>query len=237
MSTQPEQVNRLIESVNNIKDYFEGHRASLESRQALSEQKHQTWLDTRHVGFALTDTLIDHSDSPITLQPRFSTLAEAEAFEFNSSDDYSPAGSYTDLQSAVPATTNWYSEPFCTQFTETASVYASIGVGNSPHPTPKPVSRIALLHNQIGSHHQLMTCGATPEYNKPRVFMGKDRNKNLEIKGQHYGSNYDDRMMFAENESHNMSIGFSYVRVINLGPYPIHVKGFWILYHGHQKEA
>ena len=238
MSTQPEQVNGLIAAVNGLKSYFEGARQGFESEMEKHGNKHQAWLDTRHVGFSLTDALMDHSDSAITLQPRFSTIEEAEAFSFNSSDDYAPSGCYTDLQSKVPTTVNWFSEPYCTQFTEKASVYASIAVGNSPHPSPKPVSRIALLHNQIGAHHQLMTCGATPEYDKPRSFMGKDRNKNLEIKGQSYGvNNYDDRMMFAENESYNMSVGFSYVRVINLGPYPIHVKGFWILYHGHNKEA
>ena len=118
-------------------------------------------------------------------------------------------------------------------------MYANISVGTNPHPNPKPVSRIALLHNQIGAHHRWITTGRpTPNYREPRLFMGLDRHHNLEIKGQSYGvTHYDDLMALAENESHNISIGFSHVRIINLGPYPIQVKGFWIIHHGHIKEA
>lgn len=68
--------------------------------------------------------------------------------------------------------------------------------------------------------------------------MGKSRNANLEIKGQSYGvTHYDDLLSLAENETHNLNIGLSHVRIINLGPHPIQVKGFWIIYHGHQQEA
>ena len=229
----------LVQASNNLTTVVDGKIQNIDQRVDDSQVLVQQWLDTRHVGFSLVDTLMDHSNGYITLAPRFGSIEEATSFEFNSADDYVPTGCYTDIANTVPATPNWFSEPVSTQFTGRLSVYANISIGSAPHPSPKPVTRIALLHNSIGAHHGWITTGSpTPNYRDPRLFMGKGRHENLEIKGQSYGvSNYDDLVSLAENETHNVSIGFSHVRLINLGPYPIHIKGFWMIYHGHQKES
>ena len=232
---QADQDQLLTHSSQQIGDKL----SEVESRVAAKEQLFEQWLDTRHVGFCLVDNLLDLRDDYIALQPRFSSLAEAEAFTFDSADDYAPEGCFIDLANKIPPRANWWSEPYTTQFTGRASAYACIAVGNQPHPTPKPVNRIAVLNNHIGAHHRwLLTPRPTPNYAEPRVFMGHSRNANLEIKGQSYSvSHYDDLLSLAEHEAHTLSIGFSHARIINLGPHPIYIKGFWIVYHGHQKET
>ena len=240
-----QDIAELVQASNNLTGVVDNKIQVINQQVSEAQSQFQQWLDTRHVGFSLTDTLLDHSDSYISIPPRFSTIEEAEAFSFSAAEDYAPqdaAGEvkyYSEIYSKVPGATNWYSEPAATQFTERKSVYANISVGSAPHPSPKPVSRIAILMNSIGAHHQWITTGnPTPNYAQPRAFFNNSNNVNREIKGQSYGvTRYDDLMAFHENESVGFPVGFSTVRVINLGPYPIQVKGFWILHHGYQKEA
>ncbi|WDE02074.1 hypothetical protein [Thalassomonas actiniarum] len=235
----------LVQASNNLTGVVDNKIQLIDQKVAQAQTQFQQWLDTRHVGFSLTDTLLDHSDSYISIPPRFSTLEEAEAFSFNAAEDYAPQNGegtesyYADIYSKTPGATNWYSEPGPTQFTGRKSVYANISVGTAPHPSPKPVNRIAVLMNSIGSHHRWITTGdPTPNYAQPRTFMNQSINANREIKGQSYGvTNYDDLMAFHENEAAGFPVGFSTVRVINLGPYPIQIKGFWLIHHGYQKEA
>ena len=257
MSTTTDQITDLIRATTQLKTYFEDIRSEIQAERAklaqeTADAKNQLakesvdtkaeimqWTSAHQDNFSFTDTLMDHRDKPITLEPRFKTLSEAQSFSFQRKDDYEPSRCYADLQNRLPAQPVWYSEPKPTQFTRRASAYANIAIGSKPHPNPKPVNHIALLHDKIGAHHRLLITGSpTPNYSEPRLFMGHSINTNLEIKGQSYGiTHYDDLIALAENVSHNISIGFSFVRIINLGPYPIHIKGFWIIYHGYLNQA
>ena len=53
--------------------------------------------------------------------------------------------------------------------------------------------------------------GPAADYARPRLFMGKSRNENFQIKGQSYSvTRYDDLMAIAENEYHNLPKGLSH---------------------------
>jgi hypothetical protein len=115
-------------------------------------------------------------------------------------------------------------------------VYACIAVGDNPHPSPKPETRIALLNNRPGAYHNWVTTGnPTPNYKEPRLMGGQPINANRLIKGQSYAiTNYDDLMALHQNEKYYFELSDS-IRIINLGPNVIHIKGFWIVYHGEVK--
>ncbi len=238
MTTAIQELTAATDATRQLNQTVENWSGSIDQRMSSSEEQFNNWLNTRHVGFSLTDTLMDHSDSPITIEPRFGTLQEATDFQFNAVEDYAPDDNYLDINSRIPGQMVWFSEPEPTQFPRKVSVYANISVGELAHPSPKPVNRIAILHNRIGAHHRWITTGdPEPNYAQPRLFMGKDELGNLEIKGQSWSiTNYDDMIAIAENENHNLTVGFSQVRIINLGPLPIHIKGFWIIHHGYQRE-
>lgn len=241
-----QDITELVKSTDRLTDIVDNKVSEIDSRVNSAEAQFQQWLNTRHVGFALTDTFIDHSDSYISIPPRFSTLEEAEAFSFSAAEDYSPVDSndetikhYADIISKVPASAHTWSSPQASQFTGRHSVYASIGVGTNPHPNPLPVNRISMLMNRVGAYHAWIATGVpTPNYAEPRAFFNYTPNLNREIRGQSYGvTNYNDLMSFHENEPHHFSAGFSSIRIINLGPHPIQIKGFWLIHHGHQKES
>ncbi len=227
------ELSSALEQARQTDEYVRQLLPNAEMRVSALEQQVADRLASINTGFGLTDTLMDHRDAPVTLQPRFASLQNAIDFSFSAAEDYAPEGSYLDLALTMPGQQNWWSEPKSGQFTRKVSVYANIAVGGAPHPNPKPVTRIAMLHNVIGAHQQLMTNPSyTPDYSKPRLFLGKAEMESFEIKGQSWGiTNYDDLVALVENELSNFSMGTSMIRIINLGNVPIHVKGFWIIHH------
>jgi len=239
-----QDIAELVTASNNLTQVVDNKIQNINSEVVHAKNKFDNWLNTRHVGFSLVDSLLDHSNDYITIPPRFKTIEEAEAFRFNTADDYAPTDEtkeikyYADVYLKMPGSLNWFSEPSPTQFTGKKSAYGNIAIGTLPHPNPKSVNRMALLMNRIGAHHQWMTTpDPIPNYSQPRVLFNNGINANREVKGQSWGiTNYDDLMAFHENEAAGSSPGFSTVRVINLGPYPMHLKGFWIVNHGYQKE-
>lgn len=241
-----EDITELITSNDHMTEMVDGKIGAIDARMTAAEAQLQQWLATRHVGFALTDTMIDNNEPYISLEPRFTSLAEAQAFTFSAAEDYAPVDAtddtikhYADLISNVPGVPGWFSEPGPSQFTGRKSVYANIGVGLLPHPTPKPVNRIALLINSIGSTGTWSHADTTGLlYDQPRTLLYDPQNANREIKGQSWGvTAYNDLFAFHENQPGDFNVGFSTVRVINLGPNPIQIKGFWLIHHCHQKEA
>lgn len=238
--------SEVTDVIEVIDQHVETAISQIETQQAAANAKFDEWLNTRHVGFGLVDTLMDHSQPYITLPPRFATLEEAEAFQFSSAFDYAPTtqidadnsvSHYVDLNAKLPGGTNYYSEPYPTQFTKKVSVYASISVGDNPHPAVKPVARLAVLMNRHGAVSSWIN-SSDSDFSKPRTLLYDESKANMEIKGHSWGvTNYDDLIALAENEPNSMGHGFSAIRIINLGPEPIYIKGLWIIHHGHNKEA
>lgn len=100
-----------------------------------------------------------------------------------------------------------------------------------------PETRIALLNNSIGAHHNWVTTNnPTPNYREPRLMGCLSINANRVIKGQSWCvTMYDDVMALHQNQKYSFHAGTDHIRIINLGPNKIHVKGFWIVYHGQVK--
>ncbi len=192
--------------------------------------------------FALTDTLLSLRDPYVTVPARFATIAEAEAFEWGAAIDYNPqvdvngtlTNCYKDFATGVPSATGNYTLPKQTQFTKRVSIYAAISVGSNPHPrlygNSASLARIAVLHSSHGASQYLML-SAPPDYSKPRT--PRPELKNYLLDGQSHGiTMYDELIPLAENIVDPFSWGLSFLRIINLGPLPIHIKGLWILHHG-----
>ncbi|KZX00995.1 hypothetical protein JL49_08025 [Pseudoalteromonas luteoviolacea] len=212
--------------------------SGIQQQLSTANTQYEQWLSTRHVGFSLVDTLMDQSNTPITLPPRFATLEEAETFQFSAAEDYSPETNelthYTDFYNNMPGRMTWFAKPSPTQFTGHVSVYANIAVGNTSQLAD---SRIAVLMNRLGATSTWIE-GQQTEYNKPRALLFNSENLNLKITGSAWGiTNYDECIALAENAENTLSAGLSTIRIINLGHEPIHIKGLWIVHHGHNKEA
>lgn len=167
---------------------------------STATKKMNDWIDEHGYTFSLTDSAMDHRGSPISLGPRFDSLAAATQFEWASVDDYAPEKCYTDIALRMPAFAgHWYSEPMHTQLDNRISV-------------------IAVLHSSIGSYHQWITMGPEADPTCLRAFLNQEKFKNFEIKGQSSGiTNYDDYMMLAENALNTLGVGTSTIRIINLG--------------------
>ena len=181
-----------------------------------------------HVAGMMTDVLMDLTDTPITLAPRFTDVAQEAAFDFMTAEDYAPAGSFVDLAATLPGKSNWYSEPAPRNAQNKCSVYLCAGVGGAPHPTPKAQTRVAILFNQIGARHGwITTANPTPNFNEPRTLFAHTRN--MKLLGQSYDvSNYDDWFEIAHNANNPTNHGLSHIRIINLGTEPLHVKSLII---------
>ena len=181
-----------------------------------------------HVAGMMTDVLMDLTDAPITLAPRFTDVAQAAAFDFMTAEDYAPAGSFVDLATTLPGRSIGNSEPAPRNAQNKCSVYLCAGVGNNPQSNPKSQTRVAILFNQIGAYHGwITTYNPTPNFNEPRTLFAHTRN--MELRGISYGvSHYDDWFEIAHNENNPTGIGLSHVRIINLGTEPLHVKSLII---------
>ncbi|MFT4925631.1 MAG: hypothetical protein ACI8WB_001724 [Phenylobacterium sp.] len=240
-----QEITQLVQSNDHLTDIVDTKIEAIDARVSAAEAQFNIWKETKHVGFGLTDTLMDHSDPFIRVAPRFSTIEEATAFTFSAADDYAPVDAndaqnkhYTDLNPKVSTDLVWFSHPQPTQFTGRLSVYANISVGLLPHPSPHPINRIAILMSANGAHHQWIQSGAVVDYTAPRVFCYDGTNANRQIIGQSYGvTAYSDLMALHENQVVSLPNGMAAVRIINLGPHEIQVKGFWMIHHGHQKES
>ncbi|KZN57599.1 hypothetical protein N473_06870 [Pseudoalteromonas luteoviolacea CPMOR-1] len=215
---------------------------TVQQQLSAAQSKYDAWLATKHVGFSMVDTLKDQTTTPITLPARFGTLAEAAAFQFSTASDYAPHAVdadgnvthsyYTELYATLPGKAVYYSEPAPSQFTGRISVYMNVAVGDNAHPSNKPTGRIAVLINSLGAESQWTT--VPHDFTTPRTLVNQI--SNMEIKGHSWSiTNYDDLVAIAENVESPLSAGFSTVRIINLGPEPIHIKGLWIVHHGHNK--
>ena len=68
-----------------------------------------------------------------------------------------------------------------------------------------------------------------------RVLHNFDRSKfsNFLVTGQSWGvSNYDDVGALLEYASMALAVGCANIKICNIGPYNIHVKGIWGILHG-----
>jgi hypothetical protein len=224
-------------AVKNLEATVKGMLPDAETRVQVLENQAADRLKNINTGFCLVDTLMDGTKTPITLNPRFASIQNAIDFQFSAPEDYAPTGCYTDLQSTMPAQQVWYSEPAPKMFTNRVSIYANIAVGSNPHPSPKSEVRVAILQSVIGEYHQLVTTlNPIPNYSEPRLLLGKANMESFSLKGRSYEiTNYDDLFALAENELSNFSVGFSFIRIINLGNLPIHIKGLWMVHHGELK--
>ena len=195
-------------------------------------------------GSGFVDTYMDLRDPFVTLQPRYTNEPAAEAFRFNTAEDYAPVGSFLDLACRTPGgTTEWAngSQPAPTQFNRKISIYACIAVGDKPHPEyyglPESIARVSLLFNKFGPPHQWITTGAaTPNYSEPRIV--HETLHNFKFAGQSSGvTSYDDIVNLGELLPDPFDFGHSHLRLINLGTLPIHVKGLWVVKHMNEKVA
>ncbi|TQF69544.1 hypothetical protein [Pseudoalteromonas luteoviolacea] len=236
----------LVAVGNTFVSEFAGKIGAIDAAVNKAKEQFEDWLNTRHVGFSLVDTLHDRSSSPLLLPPRFSTQAEADQFTFSSANDYAPQSTidnvdtahYVDVFATMPGEMNFFSEPTPSQFTGRVSVYASISVGEAPHPNPKSRAQVALLMNNLGTPHPWITTNsATPNFAEPRALLSDPANTNKTLLGQSWLVNaFNDVAALAENVPNTFGIGFSALRIINLGPNPIAIKGLWIVHHGHNKD-
>lgn len=230
-TTTAQAVAQLESTVLNLLPDAENRVSALEQAQAAR-------LAGINTGFCLTDTLMDFSDTPISLNPRFESLQNAKDFEFSAAEDYAPEGCFVDLYSKTPGQQVWWSEPAPTQFTGRVSIYASIAVGTNPNATPKAESCISVLQSNNSGYHQLISTGsAVPNYTEARLLGGIPEMESFQLKGQSWGIiGNNDLFALAENEPFTLGIGFSFLRLINLGNQPIHIKGLWIVHHAENKS-
>jgi hypothetical protein len=243
-------------AVQNLEKTVKGMLPDAESRVAALEKLVRDRMAEINSGFGLVDTLWDASATPIKLEPRFASYQNAVDFEFSAAEDYAPENCFVDLRRKIPGIVgkNYLStiSPYANdsyqsskQLTGVVSLYANIAVGTRHGGQEDPANlgkygaqtRIALLANSIGSHHQLVTTGnPTPNYREPRYFLNDAKYRSLNLHGQNWGTtNFNDLFALAENVAMPRIFGNTYIRLINLGNQPIWIKGAWFVYHGEVK--
>ena len=177
--------------------------------------------------------------TPVTIYPRYNN-STANTKTFSASGDYAPAAAvgggnlaYHDFNlTNYCHTTNWYNyvhdnDAGRRNGTETAisdinraSIYAQIQVGDYPHPgVGASKTRLAMLYNQAGAYHALITTGsATPNYAEPRVLGGNTAAfENFQVSGQNYSQGSYGAWYCLANYIPNIVGSTHYIRIINLG--------------------
>lgn len=194
--------------------------------------------------------------SPITLYPRWRD-STADTFAFSSAGDYTPAAAaggnaYVDISfTSYPGISPWYSDVYdslvgrrsgtgnsLNDVTRT-SLWVNMDVGDAPHPSPSDYAstRLAILINQAGAYHSLITTNSpTPNYSEPRLLCDSTAFQNFRVSGQNYSGNYHSwRCLFHYQPW--QSNGVQHIRLINLGGKPdsqslIVIRAMVLLMHG-----
>lgn len=174
--------------------------------------------------------------SPITLYPRWRD-STADSFTFSQAGDYNPTAAaggnaYVDIYfTSYPGISPWYNDVYdnlvgrrsgggnsLNDVTRT-SLWVNMDVGDSPHPSPADhaSTRLAMLINQAGAYHSLMTTNSpTPNYSEPRLLCDSTAFQNFRVSGQNYSGNYHSWRCLYHYQPWQ-SNGAQYIRLINLG--------------------
>jgi len=185
---------------------------------------------------SLSFTVYDHGvDAAKRITPRYGSYSTASKFKFKDANDYSsPMTKHCqDFNWRFPGGQDWYTEPRAKNLDKRLSVYWCVSVGDKPHPSPKPFTRISIQMNSVGAHHWWHTGGPAKYYNRPRLFNNDGKFQNFKLGGQSWGvHNYDDIGSLLEYQPMRTSIGTNRIRICNLGPFNIYVKSIYGILHG-----
>lgn len=194
-------------------------------------------------GMQLQINLVEHGTTQVgtvTIDPRWND-STAESFTFSNSGDYAPtaaSGNQAWYDFTLPMyghRGSWYNHTHDTNYGRRdssstaisdiarASLWAQLGVGDSPHPGYQySHTRLAILTNAAGAYHALQTTDSpTPNYAEPRTIGGGVNTigsfANFRISGQYYaGGAYGGWYCLANY--YGLSIDTShFIRIINLG--------------------